>query len=373
MTITATAVTGGRERRDFFHLPSAIYRRDPVWIAPIGSEVRRTLDPNRNPYFKHASLRLFLARRDGVPAARLALVIDDRHTPECGLRTAFFGFFESLNDPEAVSTLFREAEGVALANGALRLEGPFNPHHYAELGLQLDRFDAPPAFFQPHNPPYYAELLEGTGFRISKRLQTMRNDDIRGYLERRYGFPDRGETASRDGFTVRAFSRRRRAADLERIREVNNDAFASNWRFLPLSREEYAFSAKHMSLVSKPGHILIAESEGRPAAVLHCALDINPILREWRGKAGLLKYARFLRARRDIKTIILFTVAIKRQYRHTRVYFVLLEAFARLASGYAAAETSWLSADNIPAVRAAESLGMRPDRQFAVFAKEIRP
>jgi hypothetical protein len=241
------------------------------------------------------------------------------------------------------------------------------------VGLQLDRFDAPPAFFQPHNPPYYTELLEGVGFRISKRLRTMRNDDIRGYLERRYGLPGGGGSAGRDGFTVRAFSRRRRAADLERIREVNNDAFASNWRFLPLSREEYAFSARHMGLVSRPEHILIAEYRGRPAGVLHCVLNINPLLREWRGKAGPMKYIRFLRARKRIPVIILFTVAIRPRFRYTRAYTVLLEAFARLAQGYESAETTWLSPDNVPAVRAAESLGMLPDRRFAVFAKEIRP
>jgi hypothetical protein len=34
-------------------------------------------------------------------------------------------------------------------------------------------------------------------------------------------------------------------------------------------------------------------------------------------------------------------------------------------------ETTWLSSENIPAVKAAESLGMRPDKHFAIYEKGI--
>jgi hypothetical protein len=353
--------------KPFLGLPRLIYANDPNWVAPLTSEVRRTLDTRINPHFSRASLRLFVCLKDGAPAARLAVVISRHHRERFGRKAAFFGYFEAKNDPEAAGRLFAEAGDHCRAEGAATMEGPFNPNHYSELGLQIDRFGTPPAFFQAYNPPYYPALLEGAGFRVTRRLQTMKNGDIGPYLLRRYGPPR--EAREKNGFTVRSFRPGESAADLERIREVNNEAFADNWHFLPLSREEYVFSARYMSLLTKPELVLIAEHRGAPAAVLHCVLDINPLLRKLRGRVRPLGYLGFLRGRRRLRSLIIFSVAIRPAYRHSSVYYLLLQAFHRVAVRYQSVETTWMSPENVPALRAAESLGMTPDKHFAVYEK----
>lgn len=369
MTYDAVAVSDRRRLDAFLRLPFDLYRGDPLWVPPLVAEVRRTLDPARNPYFANAALRLFVGYRDGRPISRLAVVISDAHRKAFGVRAAFFGFFDSTNDAQAVKRLFAEAETFCRSRDVEVLEGPFNPHHYAELGLQIDRFGTPPSFFQPYNPPYYPELLEKAGYRISARLQTMANDHIGDDLAGRFG--DGAVPASRNGYTVRSFSLAHKARDLEFMRDVNNDAFAENWRFLPLSPEEYTYSAKFMSAVTRPDLIKFVEDRGQPVAVLHCVLDINPLLRRLNGAAGPLKLLRFLRGRRAVKTIIIFTVAIRKEYRRSCVSRLLLAELCRMARPFERAETTWMSADNTPALKAAASLGLRPDKSFAIYAKEI--
>lgn len=370
MTYQVVSVNHPRDRETFLRLPHMIYAGDPNWVAPVTSEVRRTLDVRRNPYFKNASLQLFLCLAGEEPVSRLALVINKLHQDGCGAPTAFFGFFEAKNDPEAMKALIREAEDFCWRHGVRVLEGPFNPNHYSELGIQADRFGTPPAFFQTFNPSYYGPLLEQEGFHVAASFQTMKNDDIGPYLFERYGPP--ANIPERDGYVVRSFRPRARALELERIREVNNDAFDGNWHFLPLSREEYLFSAKHLSLVTEPKLIQIVEHHGRPVAVLHCVLDINPLLRRLKGRVGPFKYVRFMSDRRKVRNLIIFTVAIKRAYQHSRVYYYLLQAFRRLAEGYRSVETTWLSPENLPALKAAESLGMVPDKHFAIYAKSLK-
>jgi hypothetical protein len=371
MSYTVSAVCGSRPLRDFLGLPRAVYGEDPHWVPPVISTVRRTLDVNKNPYFRKASLKLFLCRKDKTPVARLAVVINRLEEKIFGLRSALFGYFEAMNDAEAVLHLFEEAERYCRLQGAQVLEGPFSPNHYSELGLQLDSFGAPPSFFQPYNPAYYPSLLEKAGYRLSRRFQTMKNDHIREYIRARYGLPP--EPAGRHGYSVRSLSLKDLGEELERIREVNNDAFASNWHFLPLSREEYTFSSKYLSLVTRPDLIKIVEHRGRPVAVLHCVFDINPLLKKLKGRVGPVKYLKFLRARRKIKKLILFTVSIKKAYQHTQVYHLLLAAFCRMIPEFETLETTWLSPENIPALRAAESLGMKPDKHFAIYEKRIVP
>jgi len=369
MAYSVVPVTDKRRLDEFLRLPFALYRGDPLWVPPLVAEVRRTLDPERNPYFSDAALRLFVCYRDGRPVARLAVVISGAHRKAFGVRAAFFGFFEAADDGQAVQHLFAEAEAFCRDRSAEILEGPFNPHHYSEIGLQIDRFGTAPSFFQPYNPPYYPELLEQAGYRIAARLQTMANDDAGHDLVRR--FDDLPVTAGRNGYTVRSFSPADKARDLAFMREVNNDAFAENWHFLPLSPEEYTFSAKFMSFVTRPDLVKFVEHRGRPVAVLHCVLDINPLLRRWRGASGPVKLLRFVRGRKAVKTIILFTVAIKREYRRSVVSRLLLAEFCRMARPFARAETTWMSADNRSALKAAASLGMRPDKHFAIYAKEL--
>ena len=135
-------------KRDFLNLPARIYAGDSYFVPPLGSYVKETLDVERNPYFRNASLRLLICLRDGVAVARTAIVINNLYQRSEGNTIAFFGFFESENDPGAVVSMFQHAGEYCKQRGAVALEGPFNPNHYSDLGLQIEAFDKPPAFFQ---------------------------------------------------------------------------------------------------------------------------------------------------------------------------------------------------------------------------------
>jgi hypothetical protein len=100
---------------------------------------------------------------------------------------------------------------------------------------------------------------------------------------------------------------------------------------------------------------------------------VNPLLRRWKGVPGPVKLIRFLRDRRSVKTIIIFTVGIKKDYRHSCVKNLLLAEFCRMARHFDRAETTWVSPDNQVVLKGAEGLGMRPDRHFGIYAKEIGP
>jgi hypothetical protein len=128
-----------------------------------------------------------------------------------------------------------------------------------------------------------------------------------------------------------------------------------------------------MRLITRPSLVLIGEHRGRPAAVVHAALDINPLVKITGGKIGPLSMARFLRGRRRVRNLIVFTIAIKNEYRHTRLFAIMQHALVDSARGFDSIETTWISPDNAAAVAASAKLGMTPDRSFTVYAKELRP
>ncbi len=357
-------VRTARDWRDFLALPAVVYEQDPHHVPEVGREVRRTLDPRRNPYFRHAGLTLFLTRRGGRPCARTALVTDRRRLGE---GRAFFGFFEALDDVDAVRDLFAVAQAQAAREGFSVLEGPYDPNSYSELGVQVDHFERSPTFFQPHNPPHLPRLLESVGFETAKRLHTLRNPHVARTIRERYGEPR--PPRSRNGLTVRTFDPRGRGADLERVREVFEDAFAGNWRHLPVSAEEYRFSARYLGWVTRPDLLAIVEHGREPVGVLQCALDVNPALRRLGGRASPLRLLRFLRDRRRIRDLLIFAVGVKQAWQKTRVFPLLFEAMRWMARDARALETTWISPENHGVRTAAERLDLVPDREFAVYAR----
>jgi hypothetical protein len=353
--------------KDFLRLPYAVYRNNPHWVPPIEAEVRRVLNPDRNPYFIKATLDLMVCYRSGAAVARMCLVINEEFCRVHGERTAFFGFFESVDDPVAVRALFGRADEICATRDIGILEGPFNPHHYAELGMLADCYDEDQAFFETYNPPYYHALLKSSDSVPCVTLSTGRNPDLSVFLHSSKGS---GMTAGGTGpYSTRKFSLRDMDRDLEAVREVFNDAFAENWHFLPTTADEQRFSAKYLRAVTEPDLITIVEHHGNPVGVLMCALDVNPLLRRMHGRMGVLGGLRFLRDRKRIRTLVVYAVGIRRDYQRTRVFAILLDSMRDMARRYDTLTCTWMSPSNPLAIAASQRMGLREHKHFLIYRR----
>ena len=359
------------EWADFLELPFSLYKDDPLWVAPLRSEVTKALDGDSNPYFRGVALEKFVCYRDGQPVSRSIAVVSPRHWERFGEKAAFFGFFESENDPEAVCQLFAAIETYSTAKGARTLKGPFNPNHYSELGLLVENF-ATPAFFEPYNPVWYADLLRAAGFRAVARLHTRVIRDTTTLEPKAKRLKEIVQRARKAGYSIRPFRLLQMQSELERIREIYNDAFDGNWHFLPLSKEEYRYSANAMFLITNPSLIQFIEYKGKPVGVLHLVLNINPVLQALRGRLrpGNLFY--FLRKRFFIDEVVLYAVGIKKDFQRTAAIHCFVWAFCRIAQRFKTAYCTWMTEGNKSAIQSAESVGFEPYKWFDIFEKQLK-
>jgi hypothetical protein len=171
MARVATAPVGGRsDLAAFVALFYELHRSLPGWTPMLRRDARAVLDPARNRFFDHAERQLFLARRGGRVVGRVAAIHDRLHDETHGDRVGFFGFFESVDDPEVAGTLFGAAAEWLRARQRDALRGPLSPSINDEAGLLVDGFETPSVLMMPHNPRYYPALVEGAGFRKAKDL-----------------------------------------------------------------------------------------------------------------------------------------------------------------------------------------------------------
>ena len=90
--IEIRAVRTRGERDLFLTFPWRIYRRDPLWVPPLGSERARAIDPERGLFFQEGCAEFFLAWKESTPTGTLCLAEDRNATQVKGYAECMFGF-----------------------------------------------------------------------------------------------------------------------------------------------------------------------------------------------------------------------------------------------------------------------------------------
>ena len=88
-----------KELKKFIDFPYSLYAKDPLYVPILKKEVREQL-AEKNPFFQHAEAKYFIAEDGGKTVGRIASIINKRHMEFHNEKAGFFGFFESINDPE---------------------------------------------------------------------------------------------------------------------------------------------------------------------------------------------------------------------------------------------------------------------------------
>jgi len=356
--------------KDFLSLPYSIYKDDPNWIPQLNSEVKRVLNSAKNPYFKNASLKLYVCYSDNKPVSRSIMVINRQHWTKWNKKAAFFGYFESFNDVEAVKYLFSEIEGECKSAGAEYLEGPFNPNHYSELGILTDNFKIDPIFFETHNPPYYSQLLNETGFSEIFQIHTRINTNISDTFSKGININDTGDSGK--SISIRKFNIWKMKRDLEILREINNDAFEGNPYFLPLTMDEYKFSSRFLFFVTTPGLILFAEYKGQPVGAFQCVINFNRLIKPLKGRIMPWDLPALFLKRNSLKELVIFTVGIKKAFRNTRISAMLIKSAEKIFQKYSTVSTTWTYDENKAIIHIGELFEMKPHKHFGIFSKLLR-
>ena len=124
-------------------------------------------------------------------------------------------------------------------------------------------------------------------------------------------------------------------------------------------------------MVTDPSLVAIAEHRGKPVGALMCVLDVNPLLRRFRGKASLPAYLRFVHDRKNVKTLIVYAVGIRKAYQRTRAFVLLSDALRQMAKRFDVLETTWMSSSNALAIAAARRMGMVEHKHFRMYRKQL--
>ncbi|RKX25287.1 MAG: hypothetical protein DRP47_10040 [Candidatus Zixiibacteriota bacterium] len=360
-----------REAEDFIELPFYLYKNDPNWIPPLRKELEKVFHRKYNPFLQHAEIERFLCKDTGRIVGRIACIIDDNHNRFHKEKTAFFGFFESINDNKVAGLLFDSAVTWGRERGMERLRGPVNPSMNAECAFLLEGFDMPPVLMMPFNPPYYLSLAEAYGFGKGKDLYAFHKTTSAGIPER---FEKLVELVRhRTKVVVRPFEMKYFDRDLEHIKRIYNTAWEKNWGFVPMTNAEIDKIARMLKPLVVPDLVLFAEVEGKPVAVGVTVPNYNEVLKHLNGSVGITGFAKFAYYRHKVRGLRALVFGVLKEYRKTGLHVVLYYETEKAAQrlGYDWCELSWNLEDNDEINSFDTSLGGTIYKKYRIYEVDL--
>ena len=376
--IDVAPVAGRSDLAAFIQLPKRLYRGQKGYVAPLDMERGEALSPKTNPFFDHAEVQLFLARRGSKVVGRISAQIDKLHQEKYGDRAGHFGFLDAEDDPAIFSALIVAAENWLRDRGMHQAVGPLSFSTNEEIGALVEGFDSLPMLMMPFHLPYNAPQIEANGYRKVKDVLAYHLDmdeykplGSKRLLER---------AVSETGVVVRNIDMKRFQAEIETVIEIFNDAWSENWGMVPFTEKEMAAAAKGLKLLIDPKMVVIAELNGEAAGMMVCLPNLLEAARDLDGKLlpfGLPKLLYRLKMN-TVRSGRIPLMGIRRKHHGTVLGATLLPLmFAKLRPRLAERrlerlEMSWILEDNTAMRRVLEGLGGKVYKKHRVFEKALR-
>ncbi len=376
-TVDIKLVTDKQIERDFLQVPFVAFAGDPNWVPPLFIERHDHLSRKKNPYFEHAEAALFVAYQDGKPVGRISAQVDQLHLQRHEDATGQFRFLDAIDDAAVFGALFYESENWVRAQGMKAIRGPFSFSINDETGLLVQGFETPPNMLMGHARPYYARHIEAHGYFKTKDVFTYEfssTDKLERGLELAF---KRSKNNGR--IQVRPLSKKNLQRDLKIIMHVFNDAWSSNWGFVPFTEKELQILGNNLKILVSEEYVAIATLDGEPAAMAVTLPNMNEWINDLGGKLlpfgwAKLAYRLFMSKNQSVR-LPLMGVLHKYQNSVTGSALALSVIDAvrtyHLQRGILRAELGWILEDNVRMRNMIESSGAKVNKVYRLYEKSV--
>ncbi len=368
-SVVVKAVSSRRDQKQFVNFPWKLYEGDPNWVPPILMEQRGLLGYRRHPFHDEAEVQTFLAMRDGAVCGRVAAIHNRAYNRHCGENWGFFGFFESIDDPETANALLDATRSWLAERGVHTIRGPANPSLNYECGLLVEGFHSPPTFMMTYNKPYYGKLLENWGYRKAQDLYAFWGHiDMVSKLDKKLYFIS-NEAKQRFNVKVRAMNPRKFREEVQMFLRVYNAAMAGSWGFSPLSPAEIKVLAGGLQHLIAPELAVVAEVDGEPIGACLGLLDYNPRIKKINGRLFPFGFLRLIRNKREITKMRVLSINVVPEYQRWGLGVVLLGGLIKPMQewGMLEAEFSWVLESNTLSRGSLEKGGAKLDKTYRMY------
>ena len=367
------------EIRRFLDVPYDVYRGQAAWAPPLRIERKEQLDPKKNPAARKLDRQLFLAVKDGRDVGRIAAFINSAHDTQHDTETAFFGYFDAIDDANILSALLETAQNWAIEKGRARMVGPAQWGVNEEVGLLVRGFDHSNVILMSYGRPYYPPAVEAAGFEKAVDMLALQANLHEGFPRPKLARLMYEHAKRSDAISWRPIDKRDFNREIELAMDVFNDAWSENWGFLPFPDEDLQHLAKEMKPLIMPDRFLMGYIDGELAAFICILPDINELASGFDGKLLPFNWAKLIYRLKvqKAKQCRIPLMGLKCKYHNTRNGLALTTAICEEAlnsardDGFTHCEFSWILEDNEGMIAIALQASAEAYKTYRMYEKQI--
>jgi hypothetical protein len=376
--IRVTPVETARDMRAFIDLPKRLYRGHAGYVPHLDLERRDTFNPAKNPYFRHAEARFWLARRGERVVGRISAQVDRAHLDRYHDEAGFFGCLGAEDDGAVYEALFAAAESWLREKRMTRARGPYTLSINEEVGLLIDGFDSRSMLLVPYHPPYAAARVEARGYAKVKDVVSYDYDVQNAAPTIGRKLIERGGLADR--VRVRTVDMKRFDAEVRTLLDIFNDAWSDNWGYVPFTEAEIAVAAKTLKPVVIRDLAIFVDVDGESVAFIVALANLNEALRDLDGRLlpfGWAKLAWRLLVDKP-KTARVPLMGVRHKFRNhpllgAGLAMMAIDALRENGKrlGMKSGELGWILEDNKPTNNIIRSVGGRIYKTHRIYEKAL--
>ncbi len=328
-SISIHEVISKKDFKEFVKFQIQLYKGNPYFVPPIIADEVSNFDASVNPVFEIASARLFMAKKNGKPAGRIAAIINSYEVEKQNIKKMRFGWYDTIDDLEVSKKLLEKVEEIGKENKLEYIEGPVGFNNLDKTGVLTEGFDHLGTMITWYHNPYQKEHLEQLGFIKEKEYLEnkflFKNVDQKYYrrigaiIKKRFGLESKTFTKTKDILPY-----------VDEMFELFSKTYSRLSSYVPISDAQIAyFKKKYISFINPEYINFVVDQNDNLVAFGIVMPSYSKALQKAKGKLFPFGIFHILNARKNSKDVTFYLIGVHPDYQNKGITAIIFDDFTK--------------------------------------------
>ncbi len=325
--ITVKEIHSKKELKQFIKFPFKLYKGSKYWVPPIIKQELDTFNKDKNPIFKDADARFFLAYRGNEIVGRVAAIINWLEVNNQNQKKMRFGWFDFIDDHKVSTALFDVVERIGREHHLEYSEGPVGFSNLDKVGVITEGFDRIAPMITWYNYPYYANHYADFGYTVEKN-----------YVENYFPFENvkpeffkKAQDLIKRRYNLRALKLIKTSEVMQyadQMFDLFNQSYASLSSFVEITdiQKEY-FKKKFISFINPEYIKFVVDKNDELVGFAIVMPSFSKALQKANGKLFPFGFRHILNAKKNSKDAIFYLIGVHPKYQNKGVHAVIFNEY----------------------------------------------
>lgn len=327
--ITLKEMTTKKEMKQFVLFPFSLYKNNNYWVPPIIKDEIAVFNKDKNPVFKDASARFFVAIKNNKTVGRIAAIINHYEVEQQNIKKMRFGWWDVIDDVEVTKSLINKVKEIGIKNKLDYIEGPIGFNNLDKTGVLTEGFDHIGTMITWYNHPYYKNHLEQLGF--TKEKEYLENKFKFNNVDGKYYARISNIIKKRNGLQALDFTKTKDIMPyVDEMFVLFSAAYSKLSTFVPISDEQIAhFKKKYISFINPEYIKFVVNKNNKLVAFAIVMPSFSKALQKAKGNLFPFGLLYLLNARKHAKDVTFYLIGVHPDYQNKGVHAIIFDQYTK--------------------------------------------